>query len=222
MAQDLHCDLVQWAQTGYEDSDDVRKKFARLSQIAYLNSKERKRAIADFSWKYKDKFIILTNLSDRDRLVVYDEDCKKAIVAIRGTDIKNKTQNRRRDLIADTYIAFGFTQRSARYKESEQVVKTLIKKFGHNNVILTGHSLGGKLAFELSKQYKLPAIVFNQFSTPFNRSKNPHSTHFTTSDLTRLSSIDPFSISSKLFDDQKVILTDTNPHLSTHTITNFV
>ena len=222
MAHDYKCDLIEWQQSGYKDTDDVKKFFGILSKISYMDSKARQRLIRDFGAKIGDNLTIINKYTDRDRLAIFNADCNKVILIFRGTDIKNKTNNRNRDLIADMWIAAGMTNKSKRYQESKKILDNIIREYGHDNVILTGHSMGGKMAYELSKAEQLPAISFNQFSSPLDFTSNDLNTHFTTNDISKIGQVDPFSISSTLLDDQKIIISDVKEGLTPHTIDNFI
>lgn len=216
---DAPCDILLWQESGYPDSPSVRRKFAKLSQISYKMGREREKLINDFNKTNDYDFEIIKTYSDRDRMVVHDKPCNKVIMVFRGTDIKNQTMNRNRDMLANVYIALGFTNISARFREVESVLKKVITKYGKDAIILTGHSMGGKIAYELSKRYRIPSISFNQFSTPLNKSANDLGVHFNTN---RFRHFDPLSVSSSVLDRQKEIKVDIKANTSAHTIENFI
>lgn len=71
---------------------------------------------------------------------------------------------------ADVAIALGRRDKHSRFQEAKDVAARAKKKYG--NVVLTGHSLGGAMAEEASREHDLEATVFNPGSNPFVRHKN--------------------------------------------------
>ena len=212
---EVPCDIIGWIDSGYDDSDGVRVKFANLSQIVYkTNNDDREDALEqrDFS-----EFALLRNFSNEDVMTIWDIDCDKKIVVFRGTDIKNKTSNRLRDLGADAFIAAGINTSSPRFLEAEDILLGVFARYGKENVILAGHSLGGKIAYDLSRKYHVPAVVYNQGSSPIDTSKNRRSVHFNTNS----DKFDPLSASSYYFDTQATIPVNVKTGNSSHTIDNF-
>ena len=59
-------------------------------------------------------------------------------------------------------IAGGKEASSARTKSYLEKIKKVQSTFGNKQIIATGHSLGGNLAKEASKQMGLKSITFNQ------------------------------------------------------------
>jgi len=102
--------------------------------------------------------IILTNRSpyildkqlSTDEVKVYDNSLKsQAVVVVRGTDITKK-----RDIFTDISIPFSFLETS-RYKEAKQILDKVIDYYHDNlgyKVDVIGHSLGGKIAYEISRE----------------------------------------------------------------------
>ena len=213
---DAPCDLSEWIKTGLPSSDAVKVKFARLSKIVYLEQNKRWKALRELNADNRDSsFWIIKHFNSVDFMTVYDIGCKKVIIAFRGTDIEDKTGNKIRDLQADGWIATGRFSSSARFKEAVEITESVLKNY--KDVIVTGHSLGGKLAFDISKKFGLPAIVFNMGSSPLNVGSNDKSVHFNTNK----SGFDYLSASSYYLDDQKTV--DVVKKLdNSHTIDNFI
>lgn len=68
-----------------------------------------------------------------------------------------------RDLSTDIILLSGNRKYSHRVYRANQVTKAAIEKYGKENVRLTGHSLGGQIAMEMSERHDLPANVYNPF-----------------------------------------------------------
>lgn len=80
----------------------------------------------------------------------------KAVVGIRGTDFKDA-----KDLADDVAIGIGALKLTPRYRRAKRWVKKAIKKYGKSNVEVSGHSLGGKIAKELAKEFGIRGSTFN-------------------------------------------------------------
>lgn len=105
-------------------------------------------------------FVKDSKLSSIDRAVFFNPENKKAVIAYRGTEL-GKSSTRWRDIGADLAIAFGAQGANNRFKNAERVARAAINKYGYENVLLTGHSLGGSQAMYVSKKTGLPAEVYN-------------------------------------------------------------
>jgi hypothetical protein len=210
------CDIIKWIASGYENSEEIKVKFGTLSQIVYkTTAKEREEELKK---KKLDKDFKLVRVhSNRDVAVFIDIKCDKLIIAFRGTDIQNLTSNKRRDLQTDLFIVIGQFKRSKRFKDAENTLKEMIKRHGKSGIVLTGHSLGGAIAYDLSIKYDLPAIVYNKGTSPLKLAKNTRSVQFNTNN----SKVDLLSVAT-FGEDNIIIDTDVKPGLGSHTIDNFV
>jgi hypothetical protein len=93
-------------------------------------------------------------LSSR-RAKVFSKKGGKTYVAYKGTNPLNPN-----DLEADAAIALGVQKRHGQFVEASDLAKRVKTKYG-DNVIATGHSLGGTKAIESANDQGLKAIVFN-------------------------------------------------------------
>lgn len=80
----------------------------------------------------------------------------EACVAFRGSDFLNWT-----DVSADAMLALGIEGFSIRFLKSLSTTNKAISKYGHANVSITGHSLGGTQALFVNSKTGVKAVVFN-------------------------------------------------------------
>ena len=103
------------------------------------------------------------NLSTED-VAVY-EDNGKAIVAMRGT-------SKLKDLHPDVGIAINRFKATNRYKSDKEQLQKIVDKYGKDNIRLTGHSLAGKSAATLGKEYGIRTDAFSTGSTPLQMNQD--------------------------------------------------
>lgn len=89
----------------------------------------------------------------KEKSSVYVKD-GKAVVAVRGTSDL-------RDIGTDALVALGVSKKGKRYKKEKQLVKEAIDKYGKDNVSVSGHSLGGTIARDLSRDLGVKAETYN-------------------------------------------------------------
>lgn len=95
-------------------------------------------------------------LSDRDRTVFYHPGSKRAVVSFRGTKLTNVG-----DLATDYAIVRGVEGHTARFKNSLKATEKAAKKYGKDNLTLTGHSLGGSQAIAVGQKLGVTTHAFN-------------------------------------------------------------
>jgi hypothetical protein len=123
--------------------------YARLARAAYNTGK--------YSEDYdKQGYIIDTQLSDKDRTVFFHPGSKRAVVSFRGTKLNNFS-----DLLTDVAIARGREGTTSRFMDSLKTAEKVARKYGKDNVSLTGHSLGGSQAIVVGQKLGLHTHAFN-------------------------------------------------------------
>lgn len=87
----------------------------------------------------------------------------KAILVIRGTELHSSGKG----LLKDGYNDFqmGLQLLPSQMKSAEETYVKAIRKYGKNNVILTGHSLGGSEAQILGAKYGVETVTFAAYGT---------------------------------------------------------
>jgi hypothetical protein len=222
------CELANWSKSGYRDSNSVKYIFANLSDASYKPTMKYKQDVlikANLTKEYK----IMPEYTNRDITTFWDVDCFKVVMVVRGTDDKNVVGMKYRDFYTDAHLAIGLLNRTKRYQESEAMFLKLRTKFGPDNIILSGHSLGARISGGLSQKYNCPAIIYNQGSSPldfaYNKAENKLTTHFSTNSLKNLT-IDPLSVSSFLGQAKHITVpryTDSESKigLQAHSLSNF-
>ena len=109
-----------------------------------------------------DGYICDRSFGQANSSVYFNEDLKEVVMCIRGTNPKNPD-----DLLNDANILIGNITKTRRFKELSQRLSQIIEKYQGYKVVLTGHSLGGKLSQELLLKYPNyieSAHVFNSGS----------------------------------------------------------
>lgn len=132
------------------------QKYAVLAQASYTRAKP------------VEGYTIDPEFSDRNRTLYVDDKSGKAILAFRGTKLSGDQSSKWADLGADALIAMGIQDASARFRGSRKVAKQVIAKYGKDNVVLTGHSLGGSQALYVHHRLfdKPEAHAFNAGISP--------------------------------------------------------
>lgn len=124
-----------------------------LSQIVY--QKDKSNSIN--GWKYVDKYF-------NNKSGYYSELYKKnnkVILAIRGTELHSGKKELIKDFRND--INMGIEKLPYQVANAKEVYYKLIKKYGKENIIVTGHSLGGSISEILGTEYGVEAVTFNAY-----------------------------------------------------------
>lgn len=126
-----------------------------LSQRVYSENK----SLGTNGWIHKGTFI---NPKSGYYTEIYEKD-GKVIFAVRGTEGKWTEKEFSKDFMNDTSMLLSFLPKQM--KDAEEAYLAMVKKYGKENVILTGHSLGGSIVQILGAKYGAQTVTFSAFGT---------------------------------------------------------
>ena len=129
-------------------SNLTESHLAMFASGAYENPHYHTSQVGD-GWGVDDE------LSDHHSTVYHNKNTKHSVVAFRGTADKQ-------DLKTDALLFLGLGGKSKRYKDANALTDKVIAKYGKPNVSLTGHSLAGDIASNVSKNKDLDATTFSK------------------------------------------------------------
>jgi predicted esterase YcpF (UPF0227 family) len=180
-----------------------------MSSVAYGNTTEG-RATKMKKYGFND-WIQDTELSTPDVAILYNPKTKEMISSVTGSRFTSQ-KHALRDIKSDVGIALGVSRLGSRTRNVKKVVKNAQSKYKNYDHTLTGHSLGGKTAQNISKSLGIPAVAFNIGSSPIGAvtdkvakwfgmdNKKSKVIHYTTNSLAN-KTIDPLSVSSAVLGD---------------------
>ena len=223
------CQFLNWPITGgLRTGPDQQEFYAKMASVAYGNTPEG-RADKMTQFNLNNDWIQDNDLSNPDISILVNSKTKEVVSSVTGTRITSK-KHRFRDLRSDLGIVFGVDKLGSRNSEVKDVVQQARQKYSGYDHTLTGHSLGGKVASNLSKTLDIPAVVFNKGSSPlgavtnkimswFNDDKKKGNViHYTTNDLSK-GNVDLISLSAALLDPDKKKIVDQK--YDAHDLKNF-
>lgn len=140
-----------------DELDGAAKMHANLAAAAYMSDDAANEVASQYGYN------LIKDDSDADRKL-FANDAGNAIIAFRGTDLKNK-KNTFRDVLNDAAIMFGKQHLTPRFQKSEQSVANALKKY--NTVSTTGHSLGASQSMHVARNLGVTSYAYNPaFSIP--------------------------------------------------------
>lgn len=138
--------------------NDEQQRAHFLSNLSYKNPKERQQFLQNS--KYKNDLFIDGDNNHDNFVSVHSTKDNKVYNAHRGT-------SNAQDVLTDAYLAGGQLHSSDRYKRSSELSKNVYNRFGGSkDIVEVGHSLGGTLADQISREHGGRSVAFNMGATP--------------------------------------------------------
>lgn len=97
-------------------------------------------------------------LSDHHSTIYHNPNTKHTVVAFRGSAEKH-------DIGTDALLFLNLGAKTNRFKDANALTDKVIQKYGKQNTSLTGHSLGGAIASNVSKNKDLDTTTFSKGRT---------------------------------------------------------
>jgi hypothetical protein len=161
--------------------DDEMKEKALVSKLAYEDHRQRKESSLAYE---RDYSTMETAVFSKD----HDDGQREYIIGSRGTclgcsgskDPQMRKENKKftsilenvktgtKDLTTDILLALGLSHLSNRYHDLHKLVEKIEKDHPSSKIVLTGHSLGGRLAYNIGRKRGHESIVFNPGTTPID------------------------------------------------------
>jgi hypothetical protein len=134
-----------------------KKTFALGSKAVYKKGVERDQYIPE-------GFSIDNEFTNKKVLTMVNSNTGEVVTAFRGTQGKG-------DLRQDAAMAFGLNQYNKNYKEGLDISTKVKDKYKNYDYTLTGHSLGGKNAYDISNKLNLKSVTYDTPSSVFDISR---------------------------------------------------
>lgn len=126
--------------------------YKSILENSYKSKKKRATNIDGYDYDHE--------LSNDTSQVYHHKEHGKAVVAHTGS------KSMKDWLVNDPALAFGLQKYTHRYKDAERVQKKAEKKYGAENTVTVGHSLGGALASDVGKKSSHTVTYNKGFSVP--------------------------------------------------------
>ena len=194
----------------YVNESVTQHKYARLAETAYFFSdREKSREILDVMEETID-YRIDNQLSSESVSVYVDALGNEVVMAFRGTVNLS-------DIATDLAIATGTESRTARFKSADELFEKVKACYPSDEIICTGHSLGGSLAVHVAEKYHVKSFVYNPAISPAQLIA-PESGNETTIYRT---AVDPVSIGATIPATREVITVWGSEDTHAHAMGNF-
>ena len=147
--------LLKPSHSGLTVDELERAQLARASREYYKNGVG---AAEQYLLQKESPFTIDKELSNNEGLVVINNKTGKPEIAFRGTDKYNMD-----DINTDAAILFGKERETEQFKNADNQIQEVIKKYNIPPEHFTGFSLGGSKSLHFGQKYNKPSTNFNPF-----------------------------------------------------------
>ena len=142
---------------------DQKRFYARMSRIPYKGDRLLRQAQLNRyglnDWRQDEQ------LSTPDVSVLVNPKTKEVVTSFVGTREHNPRKIWK-DLRSDAGIFFGTSRAGKRTTEAEKVAREAAAKYAGFDHTLTGHSLGGRVAENVSKATGIDSVAYNPGGSP--------------------------------------------------------
>ena len=181
-------DIIDVGDIRADERNKVMRRYAVLSSIAYDMYNHGYDKANENLKEFLPYHNLDDELSDKNSIVAVKEHTNKkndVIISYRGTDPFNLS-----DDVSDLQILAGLPisknfHLQGRFQEAQNKYNLVKSKYPNENIITTGHSLGGTQAYLIGKRNNINSYVFNAGSSPldkftgsFEDTESNQSTHY--------------------------------------------
>lgn len=99
-------------------------------------------------------------VAHQERMLAY-ANTSTCIIGFRGTKVTDI-----QDIVSDVHVLLDSLDQSERMRHAKAFVQHVLQTTKSKNVYVTGHSLGGTIAFTIGKEFHFPSVVFNPGASP--------------------------------------------------------
>jgi hypothetical protein len=129
-------------------------KYSRLAMASYYYKNQTKVGSILNKMQETRGFRLDTTLSTVEHSIFHNPETLETVIAFRGT-------SNLKDVGTDAMVLSSQELRSNRLRDSERVFEATAEKYGKENLVTTGHSLGGHLSLHTAERYDVDGHHFN-------------------------------------------------------------
>ena len=181
-------DVIDVGDIRADERNKTMRRYAVLSSVAYDIYNHGYDKANENMKEFLPYHTLDEGLSDNNSVVAVKEHPNKkndVIISYRGTDPFNLS-----DDMSDLQILAGLpisknVHLQGRFQEAQNKYDSVKSKYPNENIITTGHSLGGTQAYLIGKRNNINSYVFNAGSSPldkftgsFETTERNESTHY--------------------------------------------